>query len=166
MWAVFITAAPPSAEALNRAFLLIQDSDPSESQWTLLTSKHLPSRAPPATPLPLPDVNDTRNDFASTSPAEIHADWVVIDEKGLNISTCLVCAQVYSDPGDERGEHGTASDPGAILTTAEFRACRLPYEMAWGAMTNLDIANLGAEELGNTDAVEQDDCSWIQTLHR
>ncbi|KAJ6545446.1 hypothetical protein B0H19DRAFT_1380080 [Mycena capillaripes] len=73
IWAVFITAAPHSLEALDRVFLLIQDSDSGGSQRTLLTSKDLPLTPPPVAPLPLPDVNDIRNDSVSMSPAEIHA---------------------------------------------------------------------------------------------
>ncbi|KAJ7613659.1 hypothetical protein DFH06DRAFT_144861 [Mycena polygramma] len=126
MWAVFLTPArPPPPKALNRAFLLIQDFEftryPAESQWTLLTSTNLPSAPPPATPVPVPLPEITTNAFASMSPAQINTfiraneaafsqiklsrrNWIVIDQHGLESSTCLVCEQIYDPSGD--GELG------------------------------------------------------------
>ncbi|KAJ6545293.1 hypothetical protein B0H19DRAFT_1266751 [Mycena capillaripes] len=145
MWPVFITATRAPQKALNRAFLLIQDFDKTlypERQWTLLTSQDRPSAPPSATALPLPDITG-RNDFASMSSAEIneftHANtdlwrrdysglyWLIIDQKGLETSTCLVCERVYHYAEEEQGE--LESGP-----TREFHACRIPYEEAWGMM--------------------------------
>ncbi|KAF7343216.1 hypothetical protein MVEN_01752900 [Mycena venus] len=171
-FAVFITGKPPP-KALNRALLLIQDFEfgeyPEDSQWTLLTSKKLPSTAPGATSLPVSDIRDN-NDFSSMSLAEINdfiranedalsaidissGDWLVIDQKGFETSTCLVCEQFYN-PGEEsegEGEEGL---------TDEFRAARLPYEEAHGMIVNLDIANMGFEEYVDEEAGVQEDGAW------
>jgi hypothetical protein len=119
--------------------------------------------------LPLPDITDS-NDFVSKSLAEINSfiranedalsaidissgNWLIIDQKGLETSTCLVCEQVYNS-GEENGGEG---EPGH---TSEFRACRLPYEEAHGMFANLDIANMGFEEFVDEDAGEQADGTW------
>ncbi|KAJ7141583.1 hypothetical protein C8R46DRAFT_581351 [Mycena filopes] len=167
--AVFLTAYNFSAKALNRALLLIQDFEfgdyPKDSRWTLLTSKDdPPPEAPPATVLPVADISGA-NAFAGCSLTEINAfiranedymakmgvsagSWLVIDQKGLETSTCLVCEQVYD------------SDAGKGGMTGAFRACRLPYERAWGMTVNLEIANMGFEDFVDEDAGEQDDGSW------
>ncbi|KAJ7349897.1 hypothetical protein B0H14DRAFT_2868963 [Mycena olivaceomarginata] len=171
MYAVFVTA-DPSPKALNRALLLIQDFEfgqyPEDSEWTLLTSKTLPSTAPGATTLPTPDISGN-NDFVSQSLAEINTfiraneaaleridvstgDWLIIDQKGLETSTCLVCEQVYYSGEDgQEGEEGLSSD---------FRACRLPYEEAHGMIVNLNLANMDFEEFVDEDAGEQPDGAW------
>ncbi|KAJ7784205.1 hypothetical protein B0H16DRAFT_1657921 [Mycena metata] len=160
--------------ALNRAFLLIQDFEfgeyPKDSQWTLITSKEASSEPPPATVLPISDISDN-NAFASSSMAEISTfirenedfmgkmgvstgDWLIIDQKGLETSTCLACERFY-DPGeDEEGGGGEAG------MTGEFRACRLPYEWAWSIICNLDIANMDFEDFVDVNAGEQEDGSW------
>ncbi|KAJ7123518.1 hypothetical protein C8R44DRAFT_783963 [Mycena epipterygia] len=172
-WAVFVTAPRPSPKALNRAFLLIQDFQfivyPHESSWTLLTSKELPIAPPTATRLPLADISRT-NDFAAMSFAEINAfvrahdtnlrglgfttaNWVIIDRKGLETSTCLVCDQYYN--GGEAGVEGGFTD--------EFRACRIPYEEAWIMFANLDVANMEFEDIIDLHAGKQEDGSWKWT---
>ncbi|KAJ7163525.1 hypothetical protein C8R43DRAFT_989894 [Mycena crocata] len=168
-WPVFITAPRPSSKALNRAFLLIQDFEfteyPDESSWILLASKELPTDPPASTRLPLPDLSG--NDFAGMSLANINnfvrsheerlkelelssTNWVIIDRKGLETSTCIVCDRFYNS-GEEGGEEGV---------TDEFRACRLPYEVAWSMISNLDIANMGFEEFVDEEAGEQEDGTW------
>ncbi|KAF7342941.1 hypothetical protein MVEN_01724100 [Mycena venus] len=175
-WPVFITAARAPPKVVNRALLLIQDFEytkyPEESQWTLLTSKDLPNVPPPATavPLPNPDFVLARNAFTSMSLVEIntfvrtHEDslkeirisshnWVVIDQKGFETSTCLVCEQYYN-PGEEYDGEGE----GGI--TSEFRACRLPWEETLITFCNLDIANMSFEDFVDEEAGEQADGSW------
>ncbi|KAF8140946.1 hypothetical protein K438DRAFT_2030328 [Mycena galopus ATCC 62051] len=184
MWAIFITAGPPPKastilllrcsihtdclQILNRGLLLLQDFEfgdyPEDSQLTLLTSTKLPAEAPGATALPVSDINGS-NDFASMSFVEINAfiranegalekidlssgNWIIIDQKGFETSTCLVCEQVY-DEADEGGEQ-----------TADFRACRLPYEEAHSMIANLDIANMGFEDFVDEEAGEQADGAW------
>ncbi|KAJ7805426.1 hypothetical protein B0H14DRAFT_3882958 [Mycena olivaceomarginata] len=147
-FAVFVTAKP-QPKALNRALLLIQDFEfteyPDESQWVLLTSKHLPSTDPGPTFLPVSDISGSNN-FASMSFTEINSfiraneealravdvsagDWLIIDQKGLETSTCLVCEQD-------------------------------PYEEAHSMIVNLDIANMGFEDFVDEEAGEQEDGAW------
>ncbi|KAJ7083452.1 hypothetical protein C8R44DRAFT_822459 [Mycena epipterygia] len=156
-----------SHQALNRALLLIQDFEfteyRGESRWTVLTSKQLSSTAATAT-LPLSDVSG-KNDFAAMSLAQVSAfvrtldaglkqadlsadNWLVIDEKGLETSTCLVCERSSEDDGED-------------VPDAAFRACRLPYEEASIMFSNLDIGNMGFEEFTDQDAGEQEDGSWM-----
>ncbi|KAJ7701390.1 hypothetical protein B0H17DRAFT_1004884 [Mycena rosella] len=174
-WAVFLTSERPSSKALNRAFVLIQDFEyseyPADSRWILLTSKKLPADEFETPTLPLSEISS--NDFAGMSLAEINtfvrahsnalsegpdlsaSNWLVIDQKGLETSTCLVCEQYYNsgeeEDGDEEEEEGM---------TDKFRACRIPYEEAHAMMANLDIANMGFEEFVDEEAGEQEDGSW------
>ncbi|KAJ7732800.1 hypothetical protein DFH07DRAFT_846252 [Mycena maculata] len=170
-WPIFVTAAHASPKALNRALLLIQDFEytkyPGDSTWVLLSSKELPSAPTAATALPLPPGGSTVNDFASMSLADINAfvrardaaletadlsglDWLVIDQTGLETSTCLVCERYYDD-GEDGGEEGP---------TDEFRACRVPYEEAWIMIQNLHVGNMGFEEFVDEEAGVQADGSW------
>ncbi|KAJ7123549.1 hypothetical protein C8R44DRAFT_620878 [Mycena epipterygia] len=169
-WTVFVTAPRSPPKALNRAFLLIQDFKysvyPDDNPWTLLTSKELPVTPPKATPLPLADISGA-NGFVAMSFAEINAfvrthetglkdadisslDWLIIDQVGLETSTCLVCEQYYNY-GEEGGDEGM---------TDEFRACRIPYEEAWIMITNLDVGNMGFEDFVDEDAGKQENGSW------
>jgi hypothetical protein len=174
----FTTLTPKRHQALNRALLLIQDFEyaeyPTSSQWVLLTSAQLPSAAPGPTLLPVAHVdfgvgNGGGNAFASKSLAEISAfvdansdalrkidvswaHWVVIDQKGLETSTCLVCKCGSGfDEDEEEGGRGS---------TSEFRACRMPYEMALSMVVNLDIANMNFEDFVDERAGEQEDGAW------
>ncbi|KAJ7753296.1 hypothetical protein B0H14DRAFT_3512752 [Mycena olivaceomarginata] len=177
MWAVFVTAKL-SPRALNRALLLIQDFEyadyPAGSKWVLLTSAQLPSAAPGPMLLPVTHVdfsadNGGGNAFASKSLAEISAfvdangdallkigvtwaHWVVIDQKGLETSTCLVCK--CGSGFDEEEEEGGGG------LTSEFRACRMPYEMALSMIVNLDIANMDFEDFVDEKAGVQEDGVW------
>ncbi|KAF7366936.1 hypothetical protein MSAN_00952300 [Mycena sanguinolenta] len=173
-FAVFVTAKP-TPKALNRALLLIQDFEfgeyPQDSNWTLLTSKELPASAP-ATTLPVSDIRDS-NGFAGMSFSEINkfvraneealkdislssGDWLIIDQKGFETSTCLVVEQVY-DYGEEDDDDDGGGEGGL---TDEFRACRIPYEEAHSMVVNLDIANMGFEDWVDEDAGEQEDGAW------
>ncbi|KAJ6545401.1 hypothetical protein B0H19DRAFT_1167582 [Mycena capillaripes] len=179
-WAVFITAARAPPKVLNRAFLLIHDFQygeyPATYGWTLLTSKELPTTPPPATAVPLPDAASTSNEFASMSLEEINtfvrehevlltnvgisnSNWLVIDQTGLETSTCIVCEQVYNSGEENEGE-------GQEGYTSEFCACRMPYEEAWGMIVNLDIANMGFEDFVNEEDGVQADGTWKWRLFR
>ncbi|KAJ6603234.1 hypothetical protein DFH09DRAFT_1124027 [Mycena vulgaris] len=174
-WAVFITAERFSPKALNRALLLIQDFEysayPADSRWMVLTSTDLTPAASPfaATALPF-EIPANGNAFAGMSLTEINTfvranqdalqavelsagDWLVIDQKGLETSTALVCEQYYNS-GEE--EHGGGEEG----LTDEFRACRIPYEQAWIMITNLDIANMDFEDFVDEEAGKQEDGSW------
>ncbi|KAJ7123537.1 hypothetical protein C8R44DRAFT_875728 [Mycena epipterygia] len=73
-------------QALNHAFLLIQDFKftiyPNESCWTLFTSKKLLINA-------LVHAHDT--DLRDLGFAT--GNWVIIDQRGPETSTCLVYEQ-------------------------------------------------------------------------
>ncbi|KAJ7083447.1 hypothetical protein C8R44DRAFT_753463 [Mycena epipterygia] len=170
--AIFITDPRSSPKAVNRALLLMQDFDSQysgypNSYWTILTSKNLPSTPPKATVLPLPE--SFSNEFASMSLADIYAfirehkvtlqaldlsyvNWVVIDRKGLETSTCLVCQRFSSDPDEEVVW-------GEDLEEAFF-ACRVPYEGAYTMFANLDIGHRGFMDFVDTDAGTQEDGTW------
>jgi hypothetical protein len=155
---LFLLTSP--IKALNRALLLLQDFEftypPSTTSisWTLITSSDVsaPNNTPPvlqpAFP-PLPPSILTTNDFANSTPTDINnfirsnnhilqsldltvSNWVIIDQKGIDSSTCLVADQVY--------------DMDEMRMTDEFTAARLPYEWAWSMFANLDIANMGFED--------------------
>ncbi|KAF9058396.1 hypothetical protein BDP27DRAFT_1343873 [Rhodocollybia butyracea] len=157
-WPVFITAdLAGQSKVANRAFVLIQDFEYTkyltESPWVLMTSQELPLEPPVATSIPLPD--SSRNDFTGMSLADVNAfvrthkdvlerlklspyTWLVIDQKGLETSTCIVCEDIEQ----------------------QFRACRIPYEKAWSMTANLDIANMGFEEYVDEEAGVQEDGTW------
>ncbi|KAJ7701408.1 hypothetical protein B0H17DRAFT_1045297 [Mycena rosella] len=168
-WAVFLTLESPSSKALNRAFVLIQDFEYSD-RWMLLTSKEPPADEFEATALLLSEI--LSNDFAGMSLAEINtfvrthsntlsegpdlsaSNWLVIDQKGLETSTCLVCEQYYNS-GEE--ENKDEEEEGM---TDKFRSCRIPYEKAHAMIANLDIANMGFEDFVDEEAGEQEDGRW------
>ncbi|KAJ7451639.1 hypothetical protein FB451DRAFT_1409727 [Mycena latifolia] len=156
-------------QALNRALLLMQDfefsNNPADSGWVLLTSNQLPAQPPPSTALPLSEISNS--DFAGMSLVETNAfvrshsdvlaaqrlsamNWAVIDQKGLETSTCLIFAQYYN----------TGEDGGAEGMTDKFRACRIPYEKAHLMIVNLNLANMGFEDFVNQAAGVQEDGSW------
>ncbi|KAF8215110.1 hypothetical protein K438DRAFT_2008567 [Mycena galopus ATCC 62051] len=154
--------------------MLIQDFEytkyPEESRWTLLTSTVLPNARPSTTSVPLSDSALSINDFASMSLVDVntfvstHEDsfkeieisnfnWLVIDQRGLETSTCLVCENFYNC-GEEWGGEGAGE------WTTDFRACRLPWEEAWITFANLDVANMQFEDFVDVEAGEQADGSW------
>ncbi|KAF7342939.1 hypothetical protein MVEN_01723900 [Mycena venus] len=124
----------------------------------------LPNAYPPTTASSLSDCALSRNDFTSMPLVDINLNtfvrthdsklkeigiskytWLVIDQRGLETSTCLVCDQFYN-PGEG--------------WTSEFRACRLPWEEAWIMFANLDVANMRFEDYVDIHAGEQADGSW------
>ncbi|KAF7288931.1 hypothetical protein MIND_01409400 [Mycena indigotica] len=173
-WAIFLTAAQAPPKTLNRALLYMHDFEnspfPPDYGWILLSSKTLPSKAKARRPTRVPITPAiSASEFAGMSLAQVNAfvranstalekidvsvaDWAVLDQKGLETSTCLVCEQVY-DGGEEGADEGRMTD--------EFRACRIPYEKAWGMIANLDISNMDFEDFIDQDAGEQEDGSWL-----
>jgi len=84
------------------------------------------------------------------------SNWLVIDQKGLDTDTCIVCEQYYNS-----GELEDGGDPDSAKGfTNKFRACRIAYESAWLMVTNLDIANMGFEDFVDEEAGEQQDGTW------
>ncbi len=156
---------------LNKAFLLLRDfeftADPiADSSWVLLTSLTLPDESPTPTSIPLNDIS--QNDFANSSFSDINAfvrsheakfkalalttsNWLIIDQKGLDTSTCLVVEQVYDS--EYTNEEGRMTD--------DFRAARLPYTEAWSMYCNLDIANMDFEDWVDEEAGVQRDGAYL-----
>ena len=159
---------------MNKAFLLLQDFELTNSfddpRWVLLTSSNLPDEAPkPNVAPPLEDVSS--NDFAGLSFDDINtfirsneskikaldltiANWVIIDQKGIDSSTCLVVDQVYDSEADsdDGGGEGRMTD--------DFKAARVPYTQAWAMFANLDITNMDFEEWVDEDAGVQEDGAY------
>ncbi|KAF8160218.1 hypothetical protein K438DRAFT_1776567 [Mycena galopus ATCC 62051] len=173
-WPVFITAQIAPPKEVNRALLLIQDFEyteyPTDVNWRLLISKALPSTLPPATIPPISEI--VSNDFVRMTLADVNAfvrarenllteinlssrNWLVIDQRGLETSTCLVCDQYYFHPFQWEGEDDVQEG-----YTAQFRACRIPYDEAWIVTQNLHIGNLYFEDFVDKDAGEMADGSW------
>lgn len=84
------------------------------------------------------------------------SNWLVIDQKGLDNNTCIVCNQCYNSGELEDGGNPDLDEG----FTNEFRACRIPYEEAWSMLANLDIANMGFEDFIDEEAGEQQDGTW------
>ncbi|KAJ6471160.1 hypothetical protein C8R47DRAFT_1148037 [Mycena vitilis] len=181
MWLVFVTAVNPPQKELNRAFLLIQGFEygdyPRSSEWLLWTSNlHLPSEDAKATPIPLPKI--PYNDFAHASLADINSfvraneepledldvssvEWLIMDQRGLETSTCLVCQQVnnYGNiPGleEEVWEEGEGR-------TKQFRACRTPYEEVHEMVTALQMGENEFTDWVEDAAGVQEDGAWRWT---
>ncbi|KAF8194047.1 hypothetical protein K438DRAFT_1421262, partial [Mycena galopus ATCC 62051] len=77
--------------------------------------------------------------------------WLVIDQRGLETSTWLVCQQFYDQEDVEEGYK------------AQFRACRILYEEAWNMAVRLLIGNVAAmffEDFVDEDTEQSDDGSW------
>ncbi|KAJ6545434.1 hypothetical protein B0H19DRAFT_1238298 [Mycena capillaripes] len=174
-YAVFITAAARvTPKVLNGAFVLMHDFKynewPPAYGWVLLTSKELPTTSPRATAVPLPAAASTSNEFTSLSLAEISvfvrtherellklditsALWLVIDQRGLETSTGIVCREFYYPAEEKEGMEETQ-------WVSDFRACRLPYEETWGMITNLELAKINFEDEIDEGAGVQLDGSW------
>ncbi|KAJ7069187.1 hypothetical protein C8F01DRAFT_1111823 [Mycena amicta] len=164
-WAVFVTATGASPKDFNRALLLLQDFEfedyPPDNGWVMFSSNQVPTAASEPTRLPIePEVR--HNDFAGMSLADINtfvrengekleginisgSNWAVIDQRGLETSTCLVCEKYYDDDGN---------------LTDDFRACRLPNEPAWSMITSLSTGQMMFEDYIDDEAGVQDDGSW------
>jgi hypothetical protein len=163
-------------QTLNNIFLHLQDfemTDPfDDCPWVLMTSTTLPSKARPATIPPIPSFS---NEFANYSREDIsrfmHAHesefkkftpqidiWVIIDQKGIETSTCVVAQQMsnYDIALAELRKAGSYDDPDVedINYTDKFRGVRLPYAEAWKAMAYLSVSrafeNLVDDEKGVT----------------
>jgi len=82
--------------------------------------------------------------------------WVVLDQKGLDTSTCIVVEQNYGEiPGTE--------DEGMLNTS---QAARVPLRHAVDMIGNLYLGNMGFEEWADVDAGLQSDGTYILRGHR
>ncbi|KAJ6493740.1 hypothetical protein C8R47DRAFT_1119488 [Mycena vitilis] len=188
MWLVFVTAVNTPQKELNRAFLLIQGFEygyyPGSSEWLLwisnLQNLHPPSEDAEATPIPLPKI--PYNDFALASLAEINAfvranekrlndldvssvEWLIMDQKGLETSTCLVCQQVYNF-GDAVPEYEVEVWEEGEGQTQQFRACRTPYEEAYNMVSSLEMGDTHFTDWVEGAAGVQEDGAWRWTSWR
>ena len=156
-------------QALNRAWILLQDYEftetPDDGSWILLTSTKLPDVAPKATRLlsdePIQDTslaNSTLSEiskFIETNEAELGKmeitsdNWIVIDQEGLDSSTCILVNRQFDEETNEIGQ--------------EFKALRLPLTEAWPMFANLDIANMDFEDWIDEDTGVQEDglYKWV-----
>jgi hypothetical protein len=73
-------------------------------------------------------------------------NWVVIDQNGLDSSTCILVHRKY-DPKKKKKSH-------------ESEAVRLPFGEAWLMFANMDIANMGFEDWVDDAAGLQDDGTY------
>jgi hypothetical protein len=99
-------------------------------------------------------LSDTRNFFRKNEDQLKTLDispyiWIVIDQKGLENSTCILVSRHYDDEADKIAE--------------DYKAIRIPLVEAYGMYVNLDLGNMGFEEWADVDAGLQDDGihKWI-----
>ena len=164
-------------QTINKALLHLADYEFNcPPQWTLILTNPPPTQTTPSIPpLPMseePTLTATTNAFASKSPREIYAyldypttqdlfrdaglsasNWLVIDQKGLEMETCLLAE--YVAPEDREDEDWEGNGEG-------YRMCRIPWARAWGMFCNLDIGNMGFEEWVDEERgpVEGDFGAW------
>jgi hypothetical protein len=135
----------------------------NETSWFLLASTTLPSKSLEASrtlnthPIrnncfrnkSLQEINDfIRTNEEKFKELNITShNWVIIDAKGLETSTCLVVEQKFDDEQSK--------------LTDEFDAARMPFPQAWAMFANLDIANVGFEEFVDEEKGVQDDGAWV-----
>lgn len=129
---------------------------------------------PPVTEVP------EQNDFANFSAEDVKtfmktnkgtlqslnidpSNWIVIDQKGLETSTCLLTSRHVWDPPEcdsEDEDHGLVGEPclpiegqpGPGDLVSELRTMRVPFEHAGVIAVNLEIANMDF-----TDFVDEKD---------
>jgi hypothetical protein len=99
---------------------------------------------------------DEINTFVRAHPDALDAaglsamDWLIIDQKGVETSTAVVCEQYY-DFGEESEKDSR---------TSEYRGCRIPYEEAWLMIKNLHVGVADWDGFVDEDAGMQKDGSW------
>jgi hypothetical protein len=154
-------------QALNKAWILLQDFEftdsDDEGSWVLLTSTDLPGVLPKPTRLltvtePIHDqgladstfdeigifVRDNATQLANLNITTYN--WIIIDQTGLDSSTCILVHRLYNEGKKEIGH--------------DFNAIRIPFTEAWSMFTNLDIANMDFEDWADMDAGVQGDGAY------
>ncbi|KAF7315055.1 hypothetical protein MIND_00019700 [Mycena indigotica] len=77
--------------------------------------------------------------------------WLVLDNKGLESATCLVCCRVYRE-----GEEGDGSGSGlGEGMTNEFEAAQMHWGDVFGMLLQLSVGNLGFEDFVLNRSEEQ-----------
>ena len=91
-------------------------------------------------------------------------NWIIIDDKGIETQTCLVCEDYQLDYEEqqevEEGEKEEKEFPA-------YQMVRMRWVNTWSMYCNLDIANMGFDEWVDEEAGEQDDgaykpAQWIE----
>ncbi|KAA8647652.1 hypothetical protein EYZ11_004809 [Aspergillus tanneri] len=165
---IILSAENASVKKVNKAILLMEDYEYGcDHSWALLRDASLPKN-PTIVPASIPplDVNEdtftsANNSFCGKTADQIHdfiqenesklskmdltvSHWVIIDEKGLEAETCLVCENTEDDEDVEE----------------PYRMARLPWSQAWAMFSNLDIANMDFDEWVDEEAMRDEDGAW------
>ena len=77
--------------------------------------------------------------------------WLIIDQKGIDSSTCLIVEQMVAGMDNEDEE---------IRPTDKFRAVRIPYFEASNIFANLEIGNMDFIDFVDEDAGVQSDGAY------
>ena len=85
----------------------------------------------------------------------VYRNWIIIDEKGFETGTCLVCEKY--EPDDYEDEDGEDEDEIPL-----YRMVRIRWVNAWSMHANLDIANMDFEEWMDEEAGIQEDGTYKQ----
>lgn len=164
--AVFLTAEKVDLKVLNKYIVYIQnyeytDNPLEDSSYVLLDSTTLPKEIHSAStpPLSVPCPNDFTNATINEINAFVRSHepafkecglgttlWLVIDQEGLDNLTCILVEQDHGE--DEEGKF-------KMLDT--YKAVRIPCQMVWGTLCNLQLANMGFEDFADEDKGEGED---------
>ncbi|KAJ7064093.1 hypothetical protein C8F01DRAFT_1229624 [Mycena amicta] len=160
-------------DPLNHSWVLLTSSQlpaPDVHGRLKPTSLPLHTSSPPFSDAEPAVLSTTNNAFASLSMSSIRTfvtssdqllrahnlspgQYLIIDQRGLESSTALVCKIYQCTAFDEYEEIHYEDD-------VEGVACRMPYENVNSMMANLEIGNMEFEAFVDRDAGMQDDGSW------
>ncbi|RJE22181.1 hypothetical protein PHISCL_05467 [Aspergillus sclerotialis] len=184
-WPLFVTAKSVPVKKLNRTFLLVHnyehDSDPD---WQLFRDRTIPKKMADikATTVPIDiggddTLSESNNVFAGWTPDEIEEfivereslfkklrmdnNWIIIDDKGFETETCLVCENYEPDEDDEDGDEEDDEEKEENEIPA-YRMVRIRWLNAWSMYVNLDIGNMGFEDWMDDEAGIQEDGTYKQ----
>jgi hypothetical protein len=95
------------------------------------------------------------SDFVRTNETQLKElnistlSWIIIDQNGLDCSSCILMHRQY--------------DVEKMEMSHKFKAIRMPFIETWIMYANLDVANMDFEEWLDEDAGLQDDGTykWI-----
>lgn len=156
--------------------------------WALLRDKTLPRKIADVEPTTVPvDISGDEaltpenNAFSCSSADEIEEfivesekefnklklsiyNWIIIDDRGFEGETCLVCENYDPDEDEavdeEEGGEGKGEGGKEKQDPPSYRMARVPWIYAWNMFVNLDIANMGFDEWVDEEAGMQDDGAW------
>lgn len=178
---LFVTAPKADHKVINRLLLYLRDWEyDSGDNFVLITSKSIKGLtqalqepeeasgaiAPVATPTSAPIDPNLMNAWAGASIAEIEklcleVDkderfgkafnphlFVVLDSKGIEDQTCVLAERVIDWDADP------------LVYPEKFNKTRVPWYQVYCNWCNLDISNLGWDELMVEDDAEEMDSLW------